>query len=973
MASTRRTAGSAAVALASLLTILGIAFAAPVALLHFGGNPIPRSLPGGHHLETLITTHIPNGDWPHFLAEIGWLFWLWLIAGMAVQAVLMVAGREGRRIPLLGPTQFLGALIFVPLLSFASHGASYASTVPASAMHRPAATASALVRHVAPQASVDYVVKPGDTLWSIAEAHFGDPEAWHSIWRANAYDWMEEGEQFSNPSLIEVGWTLKIPAVAATSAPIPVPAVMAAPRAASVQSPPEETPVELPAWLLTPIDGSVPAAATPRAGRPSDELPSDLAPAAAAPETASARVAAPSGAPLLPSELTPAIGGASPETALPDALLPSPALPHVDVAPAAPSVARAPALPQELAPKLNLPEPSTPAIPPKPPTTVAKPSPAPMSSSSRGSDLADFASVLGTGALLAGGLLVALDRRRRLRRAELLPGEIGVSTSDDLARAEKDLRRGHPEALVRDIEALIGHLDLVGSPPLLAVRAVERGIELVVAPGTELAKPFFRTSAGFGIQRPVDAPQRRSTLPTLPALVSIGEDQRGSVLVNLEEQGAVAVEGPREQVRDIARAIVTELTWMPWSTLTSVYVFGDLDVVATDDRVQSVEDAGDLLVLAEHERSRADEAISTSRGTTAQAARAAGTLDGCTVVVCADPVGGLLSAELCHAARAGRGIVVIFLADAPDGAQRWALGREWLDVPGIGSIRPTALPERHVELVRETIAQAEIRETFPLDDVATEIVPAVPQRVEDGTTEGNRIKVRVELLGPFMVKVDGEPVAMSPLERRCMACLALHGSGIDNDVLADVLWPGRTWSDFGRLDKLMWRLRSLLGGGEGADLFLRGSGRTSFNDAVVRTDFAEFKSLSISGAADDVVAAVDLVRGVPLADAGLDEWDLLYDQVGQFDAAITAVFDRSIKALLDRGDLVAARRVTRRGRGLYPEMQWFLARDIELTSKIDDMPSARRLVEEYRRQIPDVPVGSEVEALLEQSSAAAAS
>jgi hypothetical protein len=59
-------------------------------------------------------------------------------------------------------------------------------------------------------ASQTYVVKPGDTLWSIAQRFYGDPFKWRVIYDAN--------HEISNPNIIYLGQQLTIPGAASAPA-----------------------------------------------------------------------------------------------------------------------------------------------------------------------------------------------------------------------------------------------------------------------------------------------------------------------------------------------------------------------------------------------------------------------------------------------------------------------------------------------------------------------------------------------------------------------------------------------------------------------------------------------------------------------------------------------------------------------------------------------------------------------------------
>ncbi len=63
-----------------------------------------------------------------------------------------------------------------------------------------------------PTEAGDYVVAPGDSLWSIAEAHLGAGEDWPALWEANRDRPEGDDAELEDPSLIRPGWEIVIPA-----------------------------------------------------------------------------------------------------------------------------------------------------------------------------------------------------------------------------------------------------------------------------------------------------------------------------------------------------------------------------------------------------------------------------------------------------------------------------------------------------------------------------------------------------------------------------------------------------------------------------------------------------------------------------------------------------------------------------------------------------------------------------------------
>ncbi len=56
-----------------------------------------------------------------------------------------------------------------------------------------------------------YVVRPGDSLWSIAEQRLNDPFRWTEIWQLHQGREMPGGQRLLRPGCIRPGWTLHLP------------------------------------------------------------------------------------------------------------------------------------------------------------------------------------------------------------------------------------------------------------------------------------------------------------------------------------------------------------------------------------------------------------------------------------------------------------------------------------------------------------------------------------------------------------------------------------------------------------------------------------------------------------------------------------------------------------------------------------------------------------------------------------------
>lgn len=105
-------------------------------------------------------------------------------------------------------------------------------SISAAAPSVPAAVIAAQNHHTARSAAsqpagTTYTVQPGDTLWSIAQQHYGTGFKWDLIYHAN---------QISNPNQIYAGQVLAIPGAGSPAAALPVVQHSASQMAQSTQT-----------------------------------------------------------------------------------------------------------------------------------------------------------------------------------------------------------------------------------------------------------------------------------------------------------------------------------------------------------------------------------------------------------------------------------------------------------------------------------------------------------------------------------------------------------------------------------------------------------------------------------------------------------------------------------------------------------------------------------------------------------------
>jgi DNA-binding SARP family transcriptional activator len=224
-------------ALAALLVaVVGL----PLVLYRFGGSPLPRHLAGWHHITAVLTSKDNGTILLAVIRDLSWLAWLLFTIAVLAELQAFLRGRSAPR--LLGGLQGGAArLVALAALTFAaspaiSLTASAAPMAPVHAGPAPRAggqsanglTLMSLAQPVHPGTSPNaaatrsVTVRPGDCLWSIAARYLGAGDRYPEIASMNYGHDMGDGQVFANPSLIEPGWRLQLPDSADPAGTAPV-------------------------------------------------------------------------------------------------------------------------------------------------------------------------------------------------------------------------------------------------------------------------------------------------------------------------------------------------------------------------------------------------------------------------------------------------------------------------------------------------------------------------------------------------------------------------------------------------------------------------------------------------------------------------------------------------------------------------------------------------------------------------------
>lgn len=399
-----------------------------------------------------------------------------------------------------------------------------------------------------------YVVRPGDTLWALAERTLGSGERYPELQRLNA-------GLVAAPDHIEVGWTLQLP-------------VRVTPESAAVQSGEkvsrsdsggdvEVAPLSLP-------DAAAPGSAPAAAPSVPSSAGLDLVPGPGAAGATSSAASTPA---ALPTP-TAAAGGA------PDAAAPTSAPATTHATDAASTSTAAPS-PETAASSTS---PSASASP-----TVAVPD-APAADPTGPSLLVDDSlgvrlALGGLAAVAASGVLLGARLLRRERESSRPVGRRFIEPSDEVRRLETALGlagqlvpgdaqppAGRPELVGAAMRLLADHWWAARLRPPRLRRAVltEQVLVLQFTDPPPSLPPGFRTApdnscqitwSGLGAATPPD----RSVV--YPGLVTLGQDADGHlVMVDVVTWGVLAVDGEDAELPTQSLSAMTiELACAPWA------------------------------------------------------------------------------------------------------------------------------------------------------------------------------------------------------------------------------------------------------------------------------------------------------------------------------------------------------------------------------------------------------------------------
>ena len=212
------------IAFGGLLLIAGLGLAAA------GGPPrLPSGLPRwGEVLAILAGSTLPVEPLALLLVDLAWLLWAWIVGSLVLELALVLADAVAHGAAWVRSLRQLADRLSVPLVrravaaAFAvqilSRSVSVASAEPLggvqTALVQPRYAESEAAQPTPESAAATgpmYLVRAGDTLWSIAEQAYGSGTQYRRIVEANVGRRMQDGQVFSARGVIRPGWDLVVP------------------------------------------------------------------------------------------------------------------------------------------------------------------------------------------------------------------------------------------------------------------------------------------------------------------------------------------------------------------------------------------------------------------------------------------------------------------------------------------------------------------------------------------------------------------------------------------------------------------------------------------------------------------------------------------------------------------------------------------------------------------------------------------
>ena len=417
---------------------------------------------------------------------------------------------------------------------------------------------------------------------------------------------------------------------------------------------------------------------------------------------------------------------------------------------------------------------------------------------------------LSAASLLAAGVLAALGRKRREQLWRRAFGGRIAGPDPDAALAEKALRLGADDPAVRMLDTglryLCRQLGAAGKTPP-TVFAAHLGLEnldlWVAPPDPNPPRPWQPADGGqvwrlpFAAIAGLDAAEAGSTatIAPYPGLVSLGTNESGRILVDLEvAHGLIAVRGPRQVVQAALSALAVELVTNRWSDQMRVTLIGFGDGLAeiSPERVRVVRTLDEALPELERRAAEVSGAMASAGIDSVLTGRSQAPdadMWAPNYLIMGVPPTQAQAERLLALARSRYRMAAgyVIAGDVRGATWSWDLspeGRLRADALGFDLEAQLLPPEQYaavVKLFRGAAAGADV----PLAALSPAGAAPAAHLASDAA-----MPVEIGLLGQIAVQAPGplEPDRLA-LATELVVYLAAHPDGVHTNVLTGAVWP----------------------------------------------------------------------------------------------------------------------------------------------------------------------------------------
>jgi hypothetical protein len=411
-------------------------------------------------------------------------------------------------------------------------------------------------------------------------------------------------------------------------------------------------------------------------------------------------------------------------------------------------------------------------------------------------------------------VLAALGRRRREQLWRRAFGRRIAGPDPDAALAEKALRLGADDPAVRMLDTGLRYLSrqlaAAGQTPptVFAAHLGQENLDLWIAPpdpnpprpwqaadGGQVWRLPFAATAGLDAAPDIGRASGSAGLAPYPGLVSLGTNESGRILVDLEvAHGLIAVRGPRPVVQAALSALAVELVTNRWSDQMRVTLIGFGDGLAeiSPERVEVARNLDEVLPDLERRAGQVRDSMAAAGIDSVLTGRAQGSdADAWAphyLIMGVPPTQAQAERLLALArSRYRMGFGYVIAGDVRGATWTWDLspeGRLSAAVLGFDLEAQLLPPEQYaavVKLFRGAAAGA---------DVPLSVLSAAGAAPAPHLDPGAVLPVEIGLLGQVAVQAPGplEPDRLA-LATELVVYLAAHPDGVHTNVLAGAVWP----------------------------------------------------------------------------------------------------------------------------------------------------------------------------------------